>query len=62
MPVAAIPFDVVEVKLAAPQIRPGTVAKADVMGAPVLVTLAVSDRGRAGRIRQDDASCTMGRG
>src|SRR3954471_13763903 len=31
MPVAELPFDVVEVKLAAPQIRPGTVAKADVM-------------------------------
>ncbi len=31
MLVAELPFDVVEVKLAAPQIRPGTVAKADVM-------------------------------
>ena len=31
MLVAELPFDVVEIKLAAPQIRPGTVAKADVM-------------------------------
>jgi LuxR family transcriptional regulator, maltose regulon positive regulatory protein len=31
MLVAELPFDVVEVKLAAPQIRPGTVAKADLM-------------------------------
>ena len=31
MPVAELPFDLVEVKLAAPQTRPGTVAKADVV-------------------------------
>ena len=31
MLVAELPFDLVEVKLAAPQIRPGTVAKADVI-------------------------------
>ena len=31
MPVAELPFDLVEVKLAAPQTRPGTVAKADVI-------------------------------
>ena len=32
MAVAAIPFDLVEVKLAAPSARPGTVAKADAIG------------------------------
>ncbi len=31
MPVAEIPFDLVEVKLAAPQTRPATIAKADVI-------------------------------
>ena len=40
---------------------PSRMAKADLMSAPVLITLAVRDRGRAGRVRQDDASCTMGR-
>jgi ATP/maltotriose-dependent transcriptional regulator MalT len=31
LPVAELPFDLIEVKLAAPQIRPDTVAKADVI-------------------------------
>ena len=56
------PFDLVEVKLAAPLTRPGTVAKADVIARLCASSCAVRDRGRAGRVRQDDAARAVGRG
>ena len=62
MAVAEVPFDLVEVKLAAPSARPGTVAKADVIARLCASTLAVRDRGRARRVRQDDAARAVGRG
>ena len=40
MTVAEIPFDLAEVKLAAPPARPGTVAKADVIARLCAIALA----------------------
>ena len=62
MAVAELPFDLVEVKLAAPLTRPGTVAKADVIARLCAASVAVRDRGRARRIRQDDPARALGRG
>ena len=50
MGVTEVPFDLVEAKLAAPSIRRGTVAKADVI-ARLCERGAVRDRGRARRVR-----------
>ena len=61
MTVAEVPFDLVEVKLAPPHARPDTVARADADRAAVRVTLAGRDHRRAGRVRQDDAGCALGR-
>ena len=54
--------DLIEAKLAPPSIRPGTVAKTDVIGAAVHVVTAVRDRRRARRIRQDHPAGAVGRG
>ena len=57
-----VPFDLAEIKLAAPFIRPGTVAKADVIARLCASRVAFRDRGRARRVRQDDAARAVGRG
>ena len=62
MAVAEVPFDLAEVKLAAPLTRPGTVAKADVIARLCASRRAARDRGRARRVRQDDAARAVGRG
>ena len=56
MTVTKAPFDLAEVKLAAPSVRPGTVAKADVISRLCAATAPCRDRGRARRLRQDDPS------
>ena len=59
MAVAEVPYDLVEVKLAAPLPRPGTVAKADVIARLCDVDLAFRDGGRA---RRDTARRPFWRG
>ena len=62
MGVADVPLDLVEVKLAAPLTRPGTVAKADVIARLCTSRAAACERGRARRVWQDDAACAVGGG
>ena len=61
MAVAEVPFDLVEVKLAAPQARHGHRREGGRDRAAAARRGAVRDRGRARRIRQDDAAGVVGR-
>ena len=62
MNVTKVPFDLAEAKLAAPSVRPGTVAKSAVIARLCTAIVPIDDRGRARRVRQDDAACALGGG
>ena len=60
--VAEVPFDLAGGQARRAAARPGTVAKADVIAQLCAVALPVRDRGRARRVRQDNAARAVGRG